>query len=354
MHLKFEILFHSVIWRKSVTWNPWYNPWFNFLLFQDHLIIVLQLLLRNLKVSVTMWTAKGSERVFLSLSKKKIVHLLSVKKCYAFLSKQKLIWKALSEFREQPERRYRLGYINKQLSETLFCSLPCTCRCLLWILLLPLLGMRLCSDLAQECGTSHWGTAVSEHFPLANLNGESSFIHFAHAFNAFTKFIWHSSLVCHRVQIPECRSSATTSRVLASHGTRDKMTGLKDSWSLLSLRSPGFEGRGLSTEMFEHRNKEQLAPWDLFQEEGQQRKQQKECRKYQGWHCWRSEVRQDLQFKPLHNSVCPNAKTRFREEPVKISEDQQRCQWHCRGWKESLRPEKCSVGLFRTGLRQPK
>lgn len=53
---------------------------------------------------------------------------------------------------------------------------------------------------------------------------------------------------------------------------------------LLSQRSSGFEGRGLSTEMFEHRNKEQLAPWDFFQEEGQQRKQQKECRKYQGWH----------------------------------------------------------------------
>lgn len=110
----------------------------------------------------------------------------------------------------------------------------------------------------------------------------------------------------------------------------------------------------MSIEMFEHRNEEQLAPWDLFQEEGQQRKQKKECRKYQGWHCWRTEVRQELQFKPSYNSVCPNAKTRFREEPVKIPEDQQRCQWHHRGQKESLRPEKCSVGLFRIGLRQPK
>lgn len=91
------------------------------------------------------------------------------------------------------------------------------------------------------------------------------------------------------------------------------MTGLKDSWSLLSQRNPGFEGRGLSTEMFEHKNEEQLAPWDLFQEEGQQRKQKKECRKYQGWHCWRSQMRQDLQFKPLHNPVCPNAKTRFEQ-----------------------------------------
>lgn len=135
----------------------------------------------------------------------------------------------LSESREQPEQRYRSGYINKQLSETLFCSFPCTCRCLLWILLLPLQGMRLCSDLAQECGTSHRGTAVSEHFPLTSLNGESSFIHFAHVFNAFTKFIWHSRLACHRVQIPECRSSPTPSRFLAPHGTKGKMTGLKGS-----------------------------------------------------------------------------------------------------------------------------
>lgn len=219
----------------------------------------------------------------------------------------------LSESREWPEQRYRSGYINKQLSETLFCSFPCTCKCLLRILLFPLLGMRLCSDLAQECGTSHRGTAVSEHFPLASLNSESSFTHFAHIFNASTKFIWHSCLACHRVQIPECRSSATPSRFPALHGTGGKMTGLKDSWSLLSQRSPGFEGRGLSTEMFEHKNEEQLAPWNLFQEEGQQRKQKKECRKYQGWHCWRSQMRQDLQFKPLHNPVCPNAKTRFEQ-----------------------------------------
>lgn len=59
-----------------------------------------------------------------------------------------------------------------------------------------------------------------------------------------------------------------------------KLTSSRDTWLFASLRRPGFESRRLSIEMFEHRIEEQLAPWDLLQEEGQRRKEQKECRKH--------------------------------------------------------------------------
>lgn len=161
MHLKLEIsLFHSVIPRKSATWDL------------DTSLDLISFLLRPLHYSLRIIAEKHEgvcyhvdcQRVwkdFLSVSKKKILHLLSMWKCYHFLSNHKLILKILSESREQPEQRNRSLYINKQLSERLFCSLSCTCGCLLWILLSPLLGVRLCSYLAQEYGTSHGGRAVS-------------------------------------------------------------------------------------------------------------------------------------------------------------------------------------------------
>lgn len=174
--------------------------------------------------------------------------------------------------------------------------------------------MRLCSDLAQECGTSHRGTAVSEHFPLTSLNGERSFIHFAHVFNAFTKFIWPSSLAYHRVQITQCRSSATPSRFLAPHGTRGKTTGLKDSKETFVSEELRFWRQRI-----EHRDvwtQEQGAAGSLglFPGRGTAEKTA------EGMHevprlafCWRSEVRQDLEFMPLCNSVRPNAQTRFKQ-----------------------------------------
>lgn len=158
MHLKLEILFHSVVWRTYATCNPWYNPWFNFLFFQDYHIILFNYCWKTWRCVLPCGLPKGLKGLLCISARKRFSICCLCRNVILFFLNKNLF--------ERCYQRYRSGYINNQLSVTLFCSFSCTWKCLLWILVWPLLGMRLGSDLAQECGTSHWGTAESEHWTV--------------------------------------------------------------------------------------------------------------------------------------------------------------------------------------------
>lgn len=61
MHLKLEIsLFHSAIPKKPATWD-----------LDASLDVMLELLLKSMKVCVIMWAAKGFERTFYLSARKR-------------------------------------------------------------------------------------------------------------------------------------------------------------------------------------------------------------------------------------------------------------------------------------------